>query len=76
MVAPRRPQRFLRDRRLGQPRWSEGKSAYNQRRYYLLRLLIIVGGVVVPALVGLNLRATDIATTIAWQRYAVAWSWP
>lgn len=64
--------RFLRDRWLDQLRWFEGKSVYNQRRYYALRLVIIVGGVTVPALVSLNIRQNEVAPTLAWITFGVS----
>ena len=64
--------RFLRDRWLDQLVWFEGKSAHNQRRYYLLRLVIIVGGVTVPALVSLNIRQEEAAQTLAWITFGVS----
>ena len=64
--------RFLRDRWLDQLVWFEGKSAHNQRRYYLLRLVIIVGGVTVPALVSLNIRQKEATQTLAWITFSVS----
>lgn len=46
--------RFLYSRWLDQVRWIEGRAKSAQTRYYALRLLAIVGGVLVPALVGLK----------------------
>jgi len=46
---------FMKSRWLEQVLWMEGKSAGNQRWYYRFRVAAIVGGVIVPALVGLNL---------------------
>ena len=45
---------FLRSRWLDQVLWMEGKSATCQCYYYALRLVAIIGGVVIPALVSLN----------------------
>lgn len=47
--------KFLRSRWLDQLLWMEKASKKNQRKYYLLRLACIIGGVIIPALVGLNL---------------------
>jgi hypothetical protein len=47
--------KFLRSRWLDQLLWMENASKKNQRKYYLLRLSCIIGGVIIPALVGLNL---------------------
>jgi hypothetical protein len=48
--------RFLHSRWLEQLLWMDGKSTTSQTRYYALRLVAIVGGVIVPALVGLRLE--------------------
>jgi hypothetical protein len=45
---------FLRRRWLDQVCWLEGRAASSQRWYNRLRLITIVGGVIIPALVGLN----------------------
>jgi Protein of unknown function (DUF4231) len=47
---------YLSKRWLDQVVWFDGKAGRNQRRYYVLRLLTIVGGVTVPAIVSLNVR--------------------
>lgn len=52
---------FLRSRWLDQVVWMEGKSDTNQRMYYRLRLISIIGGVIVPALIGLNLGSENIS---------------
>lgn len=46
---------LLRSRWMDQVMWMEGKAADAQKRYYVLRLVAIVGGVIVPSLVSLNL---------------------
>ncbi|GAA0953986.1 DUF4231 domain-containing protein [Virgisporangium aurantiacum] len=46
---------FLRHRWLDQVRWAEGKAGTAQRWYRVLRLTTIVGGVLIPALIGLDL---------------------
>jgi len=58
--------RYLRSRWLDQLVWIEGRAGRAQRRYYILRLVTIIGGVTVPALVTLNLKgATGAAATAA-----------
>jgi hypothetical protein len=52
---------FLRSRWLDQVIWMEGKTDEAQKRYYLLRLTSIVDGVIVPALVSLNLSSEGTA---------------
>lgn len=63
---------YLRDRWLGQIRWMEAKAKTAQRRYYGLRLSTIVGGVIVPALVSLNVRGSHVAAGIGWTTFAVS----
>ena len=46
---------FLRSRWMDQVVWMEGKAARARRWHYRLRLAAVVGGVVTPALVGLQL---------------------
>ena len=50
--------RALRSRWLDQVLWMEAKAGQVQVRYYGLRLVAIIGGVIVPALVGPNANAT------------------
>jgi hypothetical protein len=49
--------RYLRSRWLDQVLWMEAKAGQTQLRYTALRLVAIIGGVIVPVLVGLNLTA-------------------
>ena len=51
-------QEFLRGRWLDQVDWAEGKATSAQRWYRWLRLITIIGGVIIPALVGLNIAGT------------------
>ena len=46
---------FLRSRWLDQVLWMEAKADSAQKRYYTVRLVAIIGGVLVPALVSLNM---------------------
>ncbi len=48
--------RFLYSRWLDQLEWMERKANISQTRYYILRLIAIVGGVIVPALLGYKLE--------------------
>ncbi|MEH2236948.1 DUF4231 domain-containing protein [Nostoc sp.] len=49
---------FLRSRWLDQVLWMEGKANLSRDRHYLLRITTIVGGVILPALVSLNINTT------------------
>ncbi|RJQ46101.1 MAG: DUF4231 domain-containing protein [Nitrospiraceae bacterium] len=46
---------FLKSRWLGQVLWMEEKAAIAQVWYYILRLVAIVGGIIVPVLVSLTM---------------------
>ena len=63
---------FLRGRWLDQLLWFEKKSGYNQRRYFILRLATIVGGVIVPAVVSLNVREGRVTAGLAWATFALS----
>lgn len=45
---------YLSSRWLEQIQWADAAAKKNQRRYYLLRLACIIGGVTIPALVSYN----------------------
>jgi hypothetical protein len=62
---------YLRSRWLNQVAWLEGKAKENQRRYYALRLAAIVGGIVVPALVSLNVTG-DASTALGWTTFGLS----
>jgi Protein of unknown function (DUF4231) len=64
--------RFLHSRWLDQLLWFEARATTNQRRYYGLRLVTIVGGVIVPALISLNLRTADVADALAWVTFGLS----
>jgi len=51
-----RQKHFVRFRYLDQLDWLERKARGSQRNYYRLRIFAIVGGLVVPALVSLNIQ--------------------
>jgi uncharacterized protein DUF4231 len=67
-----RQRRFVRSRWLEQTAWFEAKAKQAQRRYYVLRLVAIVGGLIVPALVSLNIHQDSVASTIAWTTFALS----
>ena len=62
---------FLRARWLDQIVWAEGRADAARRRHYGLRLVAIVGGVIVPALVSLNLQPA-VAAVIGWVTFAIS----
>jgi hypothetical protein len=63
---------YMRRRWLDQVLWFERRAETNQRRFYLLRIMAIVGGVVVPALVSLNLTRKDIESDVVWTTFAIS----
>jgi hypothetical protein len=62
---------FMRSRWLNQVTWLERKAKDNQKRYYALRVISIVGGIVVPALVSVNVTG-DARTALSWTTFAVS----
>jgi hypothetical protein len=62
---------FLRSRWLDQLVWVEGRATHNRDRYFFWRLITIIGGVLVPALVTLNLNGSA-ASQLTWATFAVS----
>ncbi len=62
---------ILISRWLDQVLWMEGKANAARTRYYFLRLTAIVGGVIVPALVGINLQG-PISEVLRWIIFGVS----
>ena len=50
---------FMKSRWLEQLMWLEGSADKNKKQYYRLRLITIIGGVIVPALVSLNIDGNN-----------------
>jgi hypothetical protein len=63
---------FLRSRWLDQVVWMESKTAEAQKWYYLLRLTSIVGGVIVPALVSLNISGGKPEPIVSWTTFIIS----
>jgi hypothetical protein len=63
---------FVLDRWLDQLLWFEDKAHLNQARYYTLRLVTIVGGVIVPALVSISVSDRDVADALAWATFSLS----
>lgn len=51
---------FLKNRWLDQVMWLEGRATKERDRHYKLRLVTIIGGVIVPVMVGLNLEDNEL----------------
>jgi hypothetical protein len=50
----------------------EGKAASAQKRYYALRLIAIIGGVIVPALVGLKIGEQGVIPWVQWTTFFIS----
>jgi hypothetical protein len=62
---------FLRSRWLDQLVWVEGRATHNRDRYFFWRLITIIGGVLVPALVTLQLNGSA-TTPVTWATFGVS----
>ncbi|MDJ0633634.1 MAG: DUF4231 domain-containing protein [Xenococcaceae cyanobacterium MO_188.B29] len=65
-------QQFMKSRWLSQVLWLESRSQQNRNRYYCLRLITIIGGVIVPALVSLNINTDNVQATIGWIAFGLS----
>jgi hypothetical protein len=61
----------LRSRWLDQVVWMGGRANHARNRYYTLRLITIIGGVIVPALVSLTASGTG-AIIIRWLTFSIS----
>lgn len=62
---------FLRSRWLDQLVWVEGRATHNRDRYFFWRLITIISGVLVPALVTLQLNGSA-TTPVTWATFAIS----
>lgn len=65
-------QHFLTSRWLDQLLWMEAQAGKARNRYYTLRLITIIGGVALPALVSLNINNADIRDSIVWLTFSLS----
>ncbi|MEM7758410.1 MAG: DUF4231 domain-containing protein [Cyanobacteria bacterium P01_A01_bin.40] len=63
---------FIRSRWMSQLLWLESRAQQNRNRYYFLRLVTIIGGVIVPALVSLNINSSNIKEVIGWIAFGLS----
>jgi hypothetical protein len=66
---------FLRSRWMDQTLWMEGKANWARQWYYILRLITIVGGVTIPALVSLNVGGqvgSQAGVAIVWATFGIS----
>ncbi len=62
---------YLRGRWLDQVLWMESAAGKARRRYYSLRLLTVLGAVVIPALVSLDLSGNS-EDVVGWLTFAIS----
>lgn len=63
---------FLFARWLDQMLWMEGQAAKARDRYYKLRLITIIGGVILPALVSLNINSSQVRDIFVWGTFTLS----
>lgn len=69
--------RFMKNRWLDQVLWLESRATKNRNRHYTLRLITIIGGVIVPALVSVNSanisdQKRDYKAVFAWTAFGLS----
>ena len=62
---------FLRSRWLDQVLWMEGRANRARDRYYALRMITIIGGVIVPALVSLSVDG-PVHPALRWTTFGLS----
>lgn len=63
---------YLMSRWLDQIIWMEGKAQHSRDRYFLLRRTTIIGGAIVPALVGLNAYSGFVGEFVYWLIFIIS----
>ncbi|MEM8719584.1 MAG: DUF4231 domain-containing protein [Cyanobacteria bacterium P01_G01_bin.39] len=63
---------FIKSRWMSQLLWLESRAQQNRNRYYFLRLVTIIGGVIVPALVSLNINSGNIKEIMGWFAFGLS----
>jgi hypothetical protein len=63
---------YMRSRWLDQVIWMEGRAGQARDRYYLLRRTTIIGGALVPALVGLNSPGGSLGEFVYWLIFGIS----
>ena len=66
-----RRKHFLRSRWLESLLWMESAAQRSRRRYYALRLVIVVGAVTIPALVSIN-AVGKTNSVVTWVTFAIS----
>ena len=57
---------FLKNRWLDQVMWLEGRATRERNQHFRLRMITIIGGVLVPAMVGFKSESETINERVAW----------
>ncbi|MEO0395505.1 MAG: DUF4231 domain-containing protein [Cyanobacteria bacterium P01_A01_bin.137] len=57
---------FLKNRWLDQVMWLEGRATKERNQHFRLRMVTIIGGVLVPAMVGFKSDSENINQTVGW----------
>lgn len=63
---------FLKSRWLDQLIWLEGKAGKSQTMHFRLRLVTIIGGVIIPAMVSLNVNDGRTKEAVFWGTFGLA----
>jgi Protein of unknown function (DUF4231) len=65
---------FIKNRWLDQMMWLEKKAGESQRKHLRLRMITIIGGVIIPAMVSLNIDDSNkaVKNTVFWGTFALA----
>jgi hypothetical protein len=63
---------FLKNRWLDQVLWLEGRATKERNRHYFLRMVTIIGGVIVPAMVGFRSENVRWQTAVGWTALGVS----
>ncbi len=63
---------FMKSRWLDQTLWLENQAGKTKKWSTRLRLMTIVGGVIIPALVSLNFNKNDVAKYVGWATFGLS----
>ncbi|MEM9483012.1 MAG: DUF4231 domain-containing protein [Cyanobacteria bacterium P01_F01_bin.116] len=63
---------FLKNRWLDQVMWLEGKATKERNQHFRLRMVTIIGGVLVPAMVGFKSDSAPLNERVGWVALAVS----
>ena len=64
--------RFIKARWLDQVLWLDKRANQCRNHYYALRMMTIIGGVIVPALVGINSSDGKIRVALGWTAFGLS----